>query len=427
MDPSSAWGQKKVENMFSMKENKSHAARKRMLSNVFSKSFLQSSKDALEMTRLIVFDRLLPTLDSSAVKDSPVEVYELNYGTTMDFVSSYLFGVSNDANFILDVEMRKRFLGWYWGRPDHSFWIQELPRLTQIFRSIGINLVPKWVHAANAEIEAWLLGKCQAAEQTINAASEYSEKAHGTHPIVYGQLRDSVKKSRTESGSGEKTDCSVQEETLIASELLDHVGAGMDTSGITLTYIYWEMSRNPELQDRLRKELLTLSPTLEMRNRSTLPSARSVDALPLLHAIVMETLRRHGAIPGSQPRITPSTPTSVAGSPPLPGGVRISAQAYSLHRNEQVFPEPEAWRPERWLDADPSQKEKMMRWFWAFGSGPRMCVGSNLAMHEIKYVTAAVYSNFSTSIVDDSGMDQVDSYTAGPEGEELILKFSRIQ
>lgn len=333
------------------------------------------------MTRLIVFDRLLPTLDSSAVKDSPVEVYELNYGTTMDFVSSYLFGVSNDANFILDVEMRKRFLGWYWGRPDHSFWIQELPRLTQIFRSIGINLVPKWVHAANAEIEAWLLGKCQAAEQTINAASEYSEKAHGTHPIVYGQLRDSVKKSRTESGSGEKTDCSVQEETLIASELLDHVGAGMDTSGITLTYIYWEMSRNPELQDRLRKELLTLSPTLEMRNRSTLPSARSVDALPLLHAIVMETLRRHGAIPGSQPRITPSTPTSVAGSPPLPGGVRISAQAYSLHRNEQVFPEPEAWRPERWLDADPSQKEKMMRWFWAFGSGPRMCVGSNLAMH----------------------------------------------
>ncbi|KAI4240465.1 MAG: hypothetical protein LQ352_007632 [Teloschistes flavicans] len=413
--------------MFSMKENKPHAARKRMLSNVFSKSFLQSSKDALEMTRLILFDRLLPTLDSFAVKASPVEVYELNYATTMDFVSSYLFGLSNDSNFILDVETRKRFLSWYWGRSDHSFWIQELPRMTQIFRSLGINLVPKWVETANAEIEAWLRGKCKAAEESINAASEYSGEARGTHAIVYGQLRDSFRKSRTESGSTEKTEFCAQEGTLIASELLDHVGAGMDTSGITLTYIFWELSQNPELQDTLRKELLSLSPTLEMKNRSTLPSARSVDALPLLHAIVMETLRRHTAIPGSQPRITPAAATRIAGSPPLPGGVRISAQAYSLHRNEEVFPEAEAWRPQRWLDADSKQKEKMLRWFWAFGSGPRMCVGSNLAMHEVKYVTAAVYSNFSSSIIDDSGMEQEDSYTAGPEGEELTLKFTRIQ
>ncbi|KAL8687113.1 MAG: hypothetical protein Q9218_006625 [Villophora microphyllina] len=416
-----------VENMFSTKESKPHAARKRMLSNVYSKTFLQSSKEAHELTRLILFDRLLPTLDGFAAKGSPVEVYDLNYATTMDFVSSYLFGLSNDSNFIQDEEMRKRFLSWYWKRSEHSFWVQEIPRITQIFQSMGINFVPQWVHAANAEIEAWAFRLCKAAEQAINAASEYTGKAHGTHPIVYSQLRDSLKKSRTKSDPSEKVGVSTNDDTLVASELLDHVAAGMDTSGITLTYIFWELSRNPELQATLRKELLTLSPTLKMKNKSTIPSTRSVDSLPLLHAIVMETLRRHTAIPGSQPRITPSTPTSIAGSPPLPGGVRVSAQAYSLHRNEKVFPEPEEWRPERWLDADQGKKDEMLRWFWAFGSGGRMCVGSNFAMQELKYVTAAIYTNFTTSIVDDSGIEQKDAYTAGPEDEQLILKFARIQ
>lgn len=47
---------------------------------------------------------------------------------------------------------------------------------------------------------------------------------------------------------------------------------------------------------------------------------------------------------------------------------------------------------------------------------------------ELKYVTAAVYSNFATSVVDDTGMEQVDGYTAGPEdGEQLKLKFTRLE
>lgn len=371
--------------MFSTKESKPHAARKRMVSNVYSKSFIQSSNEAHEITRLILFDRLLPTLDVCAAKDSPLEVHEFNYAVTMDFISSYLFGLSNDSNFIRDAKMRKRFLSWYFKRNEHSFWKQELPDVIFYLRAIGIHVVPQWVHAANRGIEAWVLQLCRGAEQSILAATEYTEKAHGTRPVVYSQLLASLKRSIDTTNTPKQNEMCVKPETLAASELLDHVAAGMDTSGITLTYIFWEMSRQPDLQASLRSELLTLSPTLALENKSALPSARSVDALPLLHAVIMETLRRHAAIPGSQPRATPSTPTSLAGSPPLPAGVRVSAQAYSLHRNEKVFPDPEAWRPQRWLDADRSQKDEMMRWFWAFGSGGRMCVGSNFAMQGTVY------------------------------------------
>ena len=115
----------------------------------------------------------------------------------------------------------------------------------------------------------------------------------------------------------------------------------------------------------------------DVAERMHLPDPKDVDALPMLHAIVMETLRLHAAIPGGQPRVTPANTTL---GPPgaevhgIPSGVRVVSYAHSLHRNPQVFPEPEIWRPERWLDAEGhiSIDGEKARWFWAFGSGGRM-------------------------------------------------------
>lgn len=95
----------------------------------------------------------------------------------------------------------------------------------------------------------------------------------------------------------------------------------------------------------------------------------------------METLRLHAPIPGIQPRVTPYPTTSLCGYDNIPPNTRVNAQAYSLHRNPEVFPEPETWQPKRWLKPhDSPEMEEMRRWFWAFGSGGRMCVGSNLAV-----------------------------------------------
>ena len=366
--------------MFSIRANKRHAARKRMIANVYSKSFLQSSNEVHEMTRVILFNRMLPAINAYAASGSPLEVHEFNSGVNMDFINSYLFGLSDNTNFIQDDEMRKRFLGWLFKRNEDSFWNQELPGVTRMLRKIGIHLVPQSAHAANEKFEAWMLQSCRDAGYSLAKTLQHTAKTPKTQPIVYNQLADALKRSAPKTETLTETRIPSREELLIASELLDHVIAGMDTSGHTLAFLFWELSRQPDLQDLLREELLNLSPTLSLSSKSLLPCARSVDALPLLHAVIMETLRRHAAISGPQPRLTPSTPTSLAGSPLLPGGVRVSAQAYSLHRNETVFPNAEAWLPRRWLDADQEQKDEMMRWFWAFGSGSRMCIGSNFAM-----------------------------------------------
>ena len=49
------------------------------------------------------------------------------------------------------------------------------------------------------------------------------------------------------------------------------------------------------------------------------------------------------------------------------------------------------------------------------------------ASTEMKLITAAIYTNFTTHIIDDEGIEQVDAYTAGPRSHRLILQFKRAE
>ena len=185
--------------------------------------------------------------------------------------------------------------------------------------------------------------------------------------------------------------------------MLDHLAAGQETSGIALTYLTWHLSQNIAIQNALRAELLTLdkpmryppsfsSPAgekafhegqLDWLEDIRLPSYKQLDSLPILHAVIMETLRLNPPLPGGQPRITPY-PSCILGDYEIPGGVRVGARAWSLHRNVKAYPYPDIWDHTRWLDGpgnDTEARKERERWFWPFSSGGRMCIGSNFAMH----------------------------------------------
>ncbi|KAI9741288.1 MAG: hypothetical protein M1834_003005 [Cirrosporium novae-zelandiae] len=415
-----------VFNMFSTPWGKPHSTRKRMLSNIYSKSVVQSSPTARAAAKIILFDRFLPILDASADTGTPINIHELNFGYTMDTFTAYQFGLNVSTNFIQDEATRKWWLGLFQGRRSYTFWPQELPGLTSWLRKLGIRIVPKFVDNSNRDLEAFTLRMCDNAETLL---SEKPSQPPETTPAIYSQLREALKKRDS------KTDIPITEgpqpypnRLAIASEMLDHNAAAHETSGITLTYLYHELSQRPASQIQLRQELLTLSPPLFYSPDSSreLPDPKALDALPLLHAMLMETLRLHAAIPGIQPRITPQTPCRLAGYDNIPPNVRVQSSAYLLHRNPEIFPDPEQWKPERWLDAEPTQLQEMNRWFWAFGSGGRMCIGSNFAMNSMKHAIAAIYTNFTTSIIDDEGIEQEDGYTVGPRGNKLVLKFERV-
>ena len=386
-----------------------------MLSNLFSKSVLQSSPHMKVISRAIVFDRLLTIIHQAALSNADIDIHDLGQGLTMDFVSAYLFGLASGTNFLQNPEYRHKMLSVYQSRKPYEFYHQETPTLLCWTRALGVRLIPEWCDAANELLDNWNLDLCDKAAKCVSSTDLDVE------PVVYKQLKQSMDK-QLPRGKEKDPEILEQQRIDIACELYDQLTAGHETSAVALTYLFWEMSKRKDLQAELRQELLTLDPPLIYPGVSEeTPSPKSIDMLPLLDSIVTETLRLHAPIPGIEPRTTPYPECTLAGYSGIPPGTRVNAQAYSLHRNPEVYPKPLSWEPNRWLHG--SNKEEMNRWFWAFGSGGRMCVGSNLALQEIKLVVASIYTNFTTSIVETGDMEAIDAYTVKPKGEKLVLRF----
>ncbi len=345
-----------VPNMVTMLAHKPHSVQKRMVSNVYSKSYLQNSGDLKAIAERLICDRFLPIMQQVHEQGGELDVLDFMQGVGMDFTSAYLFGSANGTDFMRDVEYRQHWL------EEYKVFKTQLPR-----------------DRADCEVERWCLAMCEATERSMQAGKETGDPA-GTQPVVYGRMAGSLKEM--EKGgevSGEKPRIVVA-----ASEMLDHLIAGHETSGITLSYLMWELSKRPEMQERLRGELRGLEPQLrcdydeKAGEEKRLPSSRDIDNLPFLDSLIQETLRLYAAAPGMQPRVTPGVEggVSIEGYGGIPEGVVVSANAWCAHRDGRVWGDGGEWRPGRWE----GEREEMKRWFLAFGMGGRMCLGSHFAL-----------------------------------------------
>ncbi|KAH8169572.1 cytochrome p450 domain-containing protein [Sarocladium implicatum] len=168
--------------------------------------------------------------------------------------------------------------------------------------------------------------------------------------------------SRLEEKSGQLEGAAALDHVDVAAECLDHMVAGIDTTGDALCFLMWELSqpRSLHFQKRLQEEL---------RKNSETP----LDQLPYLDAVVNEGLRVFPAIPMSLPRIVPQDGRGIDGVW-VPEGTIVSCQAHSVHRiNSHVFPNPDVFDPERWLKPDGDAERR--RLLFAFANGGRGCVG----------------------------------------------------
>jgi cytochrome P450 len=384
---------------FSSSEAKHHSVRKRMVSHVYSKSFLHSSPSLAAQSDAIINDRLLPILSlSCSESQSPpgLDVHSLFAAVAMDFISTYCFGIRHSSNFIQQKGYRDHWLELYRVRKGYGFFEQELPRLSKAVGALGIRLTPTWATAATKELEAWCKKHSDATVAFLQDPETHTYDTHAPDntahdPVVVRSLLAGMAKEEHAHGAASllATTSLARPALAVASEIIDHVLAGQETTGVALTYASWHLSRSPALQRALRAELRTLKPSMRhdeeesvaRRRRLAMPDPRQLDGLPVLHAVVLETVRRYTPAGGPEPRVVP-LPSCRVGPYELPGGARISASAYNLHRDEAYFPEPETWDHTRWLQHDDGEKLKERnRHFWGFSSGGRMCLGSNFATH----------------------------------------------
>jgi cytochrome P450 len=153
--------------------------------------------------------------------------------------------------------------------------------------------------------------------------------------------------------------------------------------GIVISFVFYFISHHPEAQRKLREELRSAPETFKYTagEEHPMPCAKTLDSLPFLNAVLKESIRLRGNVPTSNPRLTHAGITSLGSYHDIPVGTRVSAFAWCLHRNEEIYPDAEKWIPQRWLNAEGGRLDagEQERWFWAFGTGSRRCLGQNLA------------------------------------------------
>ncbi|KAF4827585.1 Pisatin demethylase [Colletotrichum tropicale] len=170
-----------------------------------------------------------------------------------------------------------------------------------------------------------------------------------------------------------------------------NIGAGSDTTAISLSGIMYYLCKNPGALQKLRKELDDAEAEGSISNPITF---REAQALPYLQAVIKESLRLHPATGLTMPRVVPEGGRQLAGSF-FPAGNVVGINAWIAHHNKEVFGhDADHFRPERWIDSSKEQKSAMESYFFAFGQGSRTCIGKNISLLEVSKAIPRVVQNF---------------------------------
>ncbi|KAI0020435.1 cytochrome P450 [Xylariomycetidae sp. FL0641] len=377
------------QNLFTFASARDHGERKKVLAHAYSKSAVLSPQG---IAKPLVERNVQAFLDLIETEGEEArEIFRSLHWFSLDSITGFLYGdrhggtnaLRGDAAsraLLLDiVDHRRRVLSWFAVHlTSYTGWLYTRTGATErIVTRLG--LLPMAKPATYTGIRAHALRSWKSYE----AAASPSSSSSSDEPII-SKLR-----AHQLAGKGrlDGLDC--------ASEAADHLLAGIDTTSDTLLFLVWQLSR-PEhaaYQRRLVGEVRALPPAA--LNADGNPAAEAADRLPFLDALIKETLRLHAPLPASEPRALPAD--ALVDGYRVPAGTVVGMAPYTLHRNPEVFPEPLAFRPERWLGGLGDVNE-MKKYWWAFSSGGRMCIGIHLAMAEMTTLMAALYRKYTTRL-----------------------------
>lgn len=150
----------------------------------------------------------------------------------------------------------------------------------------------------------------------------------------------------------------------LRDELMTLLAAGHETTATALAWTLERLVRHPDVLARARAEV------------------EEDGGGEYLDAVIKETLRLRPVVPGVVRKLM--RPQAFGGWD-LPAGVHIAPSIYLIHRRADVYPDPLAFRPERFLERTPSTYE----WL-PFGGGIRRCLGASFALYEMRIVLATI-------------------------------------
>lgn len=180
----------------------------------------------------------------------------------------------------------------------------------------------------------------------------------------------------------------------LVDEALTLVVAGHETSASALNWTWYLVATHPEAWARLETEVDAIdAPTGEGPRRLGYGAS---EGLVWTQAVIKEAMRLY---PPGWLLTRRSVDEDVLGGYRVPAGTDIMLSPYLIQRHPQWWPEPEAYRPERFLPEAEAVREKWV--YIPFAAGPRHCVGENFALYEMTVHVARMARRYRLDYLDE--------------------------
>jgi cytochrome P450 len=222
----------------------------------------------------------------------------------------------------------------------------------------------------------------------------------------------------------------VMTDNQLATYTNTNISAGSDTTAIALREVIYRLLMHPRCHAQFMAELKAV---LQARGPSSdraspITWAETQRSMPYFQAVIKECLRIHPPLGQLIPREVPDGGTTLCGRF-IPGGTVVGCNAWTLHRSRALYgPDADEFRPERWIvddeDAEGVERVRNMENLnFAFGGGPRVCIGKNIAMLEICKVVPEFFRRFTIQMVDSGRYYLRPGWLVLQEGLDVFLKL----
>jgi cytochrome P450 len=197
--------------------------------------------------------------------------------------------------------------------------------------------------------------------------------------------------------------------------------AGSETTAWAITITTYHVMQNPAVLTKLRAELASVP----IPPSCAVAGWPALEKLPYLTAVIKEGVRLAGGMLSRLPRIYDKPITYKEWT--IPAGTPIAMTPHLILIDENIFPDPRVFRPERWIDDPkaPGVTSRLDKYIVAFGKGSRNCIGMHLAYAQLFMCVAAVAGRYTLEMFETDESDVTpsrDLFTAGVKVESRGIR-----
>ncbi|XP_078598368.1 putative cytochrome P450 49a1 [Branchiostoma floridae x Branchiostoma japonicum] len=239
------------------------------------------------------------------------------------------------------------------------------------------------------------------------------------HAVAEKLLKEKLAKSAAEDGKPAESDTDFLQRLLSSKDItfqeammmaVDLMAAGIDTTGNTLMFNLFCLAKNPEAQEKLYREIQEVVPAGQPIDDKVL------NRMHYLRAVRKETFRFYPTVLSN---------TRILDRDVVLSGYFVPAKTIVLMAHDVIsslpeyYPEPEVYKPERWLRGDESSSVQPFA-LLPFGYGPRMCIGRRLAEQELHLGLIRIVQNFHVGWAGED-MKQDNRIILAPDRDSFVF------